>query len=155
MLTEEFIERFHAKWKRDRKTGCWNWTASIAGKGYGQIKIPGTRKQMYAHRLSWLIHNGDIPEGQFILHVCDNVRCVNPEHLFLGDASKNANDMKAKKRHLYGELNSKHRLTKQDVREIRAMLSMGVRQRRIAAAYEISQIEVSRINTRQRWAHVK
>jgi hypothetical protein len=185
MVDPILVDRFKAKYALNRQTGCWDWTASTAGKGYGQIKLPGTRRQIYAHHLSWQIHHGKIPTGKYILHRCDNPRCVNPDHLFVGSAKVNAEDMKAKDRHLRGELNTEAILTEADIRAIRMLWKAKDRhlrgelnteailteadirairmlcaagdlpQRRIAQLFGIQQMEVSRIHRRERWAHVK
>jgi hypothetical protein len=84
-------------WKKVTKgEGCWLWTASTS-RGYGQIS-PGVAGSppLKAHRVSWEIANGPIPEGLFVCHRCDNPRCVRPDHLFLGSNADNAADMKAK-----------------------------------------------------------
>lgn len=69
-------------WKyvaKDAETGCWNWTGGTT-KGYGSFTHPG-RKKCYAHRYSWELHRGTIPDGLVIDHLCRNTRCVNPDHL--------------------------------------------------------------------------
>lgn len=62
-------------------TPCWNWTASLRGGGYGQVKCDNTVQ--YAHRVSWVLHEGPIPDGRNVLHECNNKICVNPKHLYL------------------------------------------------------------------------
>jgi hypothetical protein len=89
-------------WEKVRKRGaddCWEWTANRLPRGYGLLGA-GRRGQhaLYAHRLSWELHNGQIPAGQFVLHRCDNPPCVNPAHLFLGTHTDNMRDMHAKRR---------------------------------------------------------
>src|SRR5687767_4720826 len=87
-------ERF---WEKVRKTdGCWLWTASRNAKGYGQIMYQ--RRPIHAHRVSWQLANGPIPDGLCVLHRCDNPQCVNPGHLFLGTIVDNNRDMFAKGR---------------------------------------------------------
>lgn len=85
------------------ESGCWNWKGYLCKHGYGKVtrKVPGTRKNTThrAHREAWKIVNGEIPEGMFICHKCDNPRCCNPEHLFLGTAKDNNADMIKKDRH--------------------------------------------------------
>lgn len=76
--------------------GCWNWLGSLAGGGYGGIGVNG--KMMYAHRISWEISFGKIPNGLWVLHRCDNKRCIRPDHLFLGTHQDNMDDMKSKGR---------------------------------------------------------
>jgi len=93
------LERF---WKHvapmmdDR--GCWEWAASRQPSGYGQLMEQTKRVPLYAHRLSWQLHNGSIPAGMHVLHHCDNRGCVNPDHLFLGTNYDNILDCKQKGR---------------------------------------------------------
>lgn len=64
--------------------------------GYGRIRVDG--KSWLAHRFSWVLANGPIPEGMYVCHRCDNPPCINPEHLFLGTQTDNMRDMAAKGR---------------------------------------------------------
>jgi hypothetical protein len=91
-------ERF---WAHVKKTDvCWVWTASRQRFGYGQISARrnGKRRCYAAHIISYELHYGKVPEGMFVLHVCDNPPCVRPEHLFLGTKKDNAVDMVQKGR---------------------------------------------------------
>lgn len=92
-------ERFWAKVRRD--ASCWEWTARRTPSGYGTIKV-GTATRL-AHRVSWELHFGAIPDGMCILHRCDNPPCVNPAHLFLGMQLDNVRDREAKGRASHGE----------------------------------------------------
>lgn len=77
-------QRFHAKYEVDAVSGCWNWTAHISTEGYGTIGEtvePGRSVSLYAHRVSYEMHKGPIPAGLVVDHMCNNTRCVNPEHL--------------------------------------------------------------------------
>ena len=76
--------------------GCWPWTGARSGGGYGYLWWRGRSRQ--AHRLSFAAANGSIPAGAFILHRCDNPRCVNPAHLFAGSHADNMRDMFSKGR---------------------------------------------------------
>lgn len=87
---------------------CWNWQGAIMSTGYGSFMLdgrrrPGRRSQL-AHRVAWALHVGPIPPGLCVLHECDNRRCVNPKHLFLGTNTDNVRDMVAKGRHLAGRV---------------------------------------------------
>lgn len=86
--------------KHTKGSGCWEWTGQIGKRGYGMLSVPrryGTRNQ-YAHRVSWLLHHGPIPEGLSVLHRCDNPKCIRPDHLFLGTQGTNVRDCVAKGR---------------------------------------------------------
>jgi hypothetical protein len=85
-------------WSKVEKTDyCWNWLAGTV-KGYGIIATSGG-KYKFAHRLSFEMVKGEIPEGMQVLHKCDNPLCVRPSHLFLGDNDVNMQDRTNKKRH--------------------------------------------------------
>lgn len=85
-------------------TACWEWTAHRGSQGYGTL---GTFKDgsERAHRFSWRLHRGPIPTGMWVLHRCDNSRCVRPDHLFLGTAKDNSADMITKGRMPQAKLN--------------------------------------------------
>jgi hypothetical protein len=77
------------------KEDCWHWFAAVrAGGGYGQIRLNG--KTHGAHRYYYEKYNGPIPKGALVLHKCDNMACVNPDHLYLGDHYDNARDRVSK-----------------------------------------------------------
>ena len=94
-LTEKEKARFFSRFER-AANGCWEWRARISPRGYGIISLRG--RGFRAHRLSYWIHRQVDPGEAFVCHACDNRKCVNPDHLWLGDAMANARDMIAKGR---------------------------------------------------------
>jgi HNH endonuclease len=80
---------------------CWLWIGAQNGYGYGVISYG--RRQVLAHRISWELHKGPIPEDSCILHKCDTPLCVNPDHLELGTQADNMRDKRIKNRVPKGE----------------------------------------------------
>lgn len=98
---QPITDRFWQKVDKNTTSGCWEWRSSIRGNGYGAFFThlhPEGRKCHGAHRYSWGLFNGAIPEGLLVLHKCDNRICVNPDHLFLGSHVDNMQDCAAKGR---------------------------------------------------------
>lgn len=91
----DVLDRFESKYIPEALTGCFLWTG--AGDRYGKIKVGG--KTVGAHVLAYTLFKGPVPEGAHVCHHCDNTFCVNPDHLFLGDAESNARDRDRKLRH--------------------------------------------------------
>ncbi len=100
--------------------GCLEFSGFRNGAGYGVITAES--KRMGAHRLSYMLAVGDIPEGYFVMHKCDNPACVNPEHLNVGLPRDNVHDMeqKGRARRSRGQLNGRAKLKDADVLMIRA-----------------------------------
>lgn len=97
LLTTAIIARFWAKVAIDPDDGaCWVWTACLDPDGYGRFRLAG--KKWLAHRIAWTLAFGRIQDGLLICHKCDNPRCVNHTHLFLGTVADNVRDRVAKGR---------------------------------------------------------
>lgn len=95
-LSRPVADRFWPKVQRGE--GCWLWTGACDTYGYGLIRWRQRDRWDKAHRVSWIIASGPIPNGLCVLHKCDNPPCVNPAHLFLGTQADNMHDMKIKGR---------------------------------------------------------
>lgn len=153
-MTEKQKARFWAK--VEKTDGCWNWTAALNGRGYGQIKISGTRKNTTAHRMSYEMHYGAIRDGLWVLHKCDNPRCVNPDHLFLGNAAVNVADMDAKGRRVVadnrGSRNGRAVLNASAVEQIR-LLCGSVRRADLSRMFGVGKSQIHRIATGKQWAY--
>jgi hypothetical protein len=115
------LERFEGLFERNGDDECWPWKTEPVRRqsgrgGYAQFmwEAGPPKTQVMAHRASWRIYRGEIPEGMHVCHSCDNRRCVNPNHLFLGTARDNTLDMIAKNRAAL-PFRAKARLTKEQV----------------------------------------
>lgn len=107
-------ERLFSKIDQDPNNGCWNWTGTTQSNGYGNVS--GGK----AHRYSYALFVGHIPPKTDVCHRCDNRRCVNPSHLFLGSRRENMRDCVAKGRIATGERHGNCKLSSAQVAQIRA-----------------------------------
>lgn len=147
-------ERF---WEKVNKVdgGCWLWTAATA-KGYGRISL-GRKEQgdMAAHKVSWILHFGPVPDGLCVLHTCDVPLCIRPDHLWLGTNEDNSKDRvnKGRQARLFGEDNRSSKLTQAQVDEMRQLRAQGQRVNRIAARFGIRCDYTSAILCGRAWSH--
>lgn len=136
---------------------CWYWTGCLSSIGYGLCLALG---ENVAHRVSWVLHHGRIPDGLNVLHKCDVRNCVNPGHLFLGTHQENMRDMMAKGRWRgnprKGEESAVAKLTADDVRKIRRLrLEHGISLQRIADEFGVSRSSVTNIISGYTWRTVQ
>lgn len=113
-------------WMKVNKTAsCWLWTAGTSAGRYGNFTTPEHQKGMKAHRFSWALHYGPIPDGLLVLHKCDVGLCIRPDHLFLGTQADNVKDCEAKGRgfHKRGSENGRALLSEEQVREIKVQFT--------------------------------
>ncbi len=192
-ITEECKPRFWAKVDKDGPIPdpviygdigrCWVWTAgrfkTKRGALYGAFKLGGQNR--IAHRISWRIHHGDIPDGLWVLHNCDNPSCVRVSHLHLGTHRENTDDMVSRNRQASGDKIGKARpyargaahwvrgrenemprgessasaiLTEATVREIRRMAAEGIKQIEISRLLGVGYPNVVAIVSRRNWKHI-
>lgn len=121
------------------ESGCWVWNKAVNACGYGILK------RGLAHRVSYTVFKGVIPNGMCVLHSCDVPSCVNPNHLFIGTHTDNMRDRSNKGR---GNL---EKLSKSQVDEIRGLYANGLTQYEIADKFDITQSNVSCIVNMKTW----
>ncbi len=156
------MERFWAKVKKG--DGCWEWTAATT-KGYGHIGIKG--KMIYAHRLSWELENGKIPDGLHVLHKCNNPLCVKPDHIYLGTQKDNVGDaitlgthISTRRSPLFGDIdqcgekNPSAKLTRFQVGGIRRSRGDGMTIKELSNLYSISKSQIQRIISNESWKDI-
>lgn len=132
--------------------GCHEITSHKVNKlGYLLLKVNGD--VVYAHRRAWEQANGPIPEGMFICHHCDNPKCINPAHLFLGTCADNIKDRDAKGRQAKGEKVANSKLTESQVREMRSLHAQGLHYKDIAKQLGVTPINVWHV-LHDSWRHV-
>lgn len=143
------LEKFLSKIKVDEISGCWNFQPKARLSGYGALRVGNKNK--LAHRFSWELHNGKISNCLCVLHKCDNRECVNPEHLWLGTRTENAEDKVKKSRQTKGINIKQAKLNEQSILKIR---EDGRPQHVIGKQYGVHQSVISLIKNRRIWNHV-
>jgi hypothetical protein len=151
-MSPQYIVKFFSRVEMDENTGCHEWQGAItAATGYGKVAFSdGSR--IDTHRVSWMLTHGEIPKGMDVCHKCDNRRCVNPLHLFLGTRSQNMIDARDKGRLNLAPAHAAHPvvLTDDEVREIDRRARAGEVQQNIAADFGVKRQTVSKILLRQK-----
>lgn len=128
------LERIMRNSAVDPETGCWNWGANTVKRAHIVVDGKGTTAARFAyHHLV-----GEIPEGKFVCHHCDNMRCVNPDHLFVGTSTDNNRDMHAKGRGIRGENHHWTKLTEENVRAAREMRKRGLTWRELGEHFNVT-----------------
>lgn len=166
-ISAETVRRFWAK--VDKTEGCWLWTASTRSKGYGALgytTISGKIINGRAHRFSWELVHGPVPDGLCVLHKCDTPACVRPSHLFLGTKADNNRDMHTKGRSVpggtytsgrykRGEQHWGSKLTAKVVRALRKTRERtGMSYTKLGKKYGIGLATVWQIINHKTWKHI-
>lgn len=165
VITPAFIARF---WSRVAKpadrpgepTACWEWQGGRATQmRYGIVAVghtPDGKKVVdYAHRIAWVLRHGAVPEGQCVLHRCDNPICCRDEHHFLGDRTTNSDDKVAKGRQSKGAEVGTARLTESQAAEILTAFATGeFSMMALARKYGVVRGTIAALVTGRTWCHV-
>lgn len=155
-----------------KSDGCWLWTGAVGSHGYGVIGT-GPHTTSTTHRMAYILQNGPIPNGMMVLHKCDNRRCVNPSHLYIGTAKDNARDLWERgspvaqiQKNITEDVEAKRvaslprgashsrPLAKLEESEVAKILESTDSQKAIATRFGVSQQLISKIKQRQYWRHV-
>ncbi len=149
------LEAVEGKYIIDPESGCWNSIMCVDSKGYTQIWI---KKRMYKmHRILFFIYNNYLDTELLICHTCDNKKCCNPDHLFIGTAKDNAQDCLNKGRwnDNKGSNHGNSKLTEKQVLEIKYQLKLGLlNQRQLAEIYSVHNTIISKIKNGKLWSHI-
>lgn len=144
---------------RDHTTDeCLVWPFAVSKRGYGRVRVKSAGKEFTVHRIAYEFVNGTVPQGMCVLHRCDNRRCYNPRHLFLGTNADNSSDMISKGRQCFppinlGENHAMSKLNNDAVVEIRK-LSGVMTHRKIAERYGVHKSLISLVISKKIWKHV-
>jgi len=120
------------------ESGCHEWQSTLHWSGYGKFYYHGNQAQ--AHRVAYLLFVGAIPKGKLVLHKCDNRKCVNPDHLYLGNHQQNTADKMNRFNGLWGRM----KYTTEQIKKCIDLYSQGWTQQKIADHMQIEQTSVSR-----------
>lgn len=140
------IARFHKNYKVHPETGCWEWEKSLYRGGYGKFKMFNSAI-ISAHRASWFIKHKSLPDNLCVLHKCDNRKCVNPDHLFLGTYSDNSED-RSRKNRFCGENAGAAKLKRSEVIYI---LNSDFTMKNLAEKFGVCTSTINAIKSRENW----
>jgi hypothetical protein len=160
-LTDKELARFLAFIKQ--ADSCWEWLGTKNSGGYGSFWLDA--KNQRAHRIAYTLWKGPILDGLQVCHHCDNPKCVNPEHLFVGTNLDNMLDCMHKGRHRYcpedknhlrprGPKNHAAKLTEADVRQIRERNKMGIPAHRLGPQFGVTPRAIRKVLSGKTWVHV-
>lgn len=150
------ISDFWSYVNKDCSGGCWEWTGRLLASGYGalDLKIDGKWKGCRAHKISYQLTFGHYSPQLELCHKCDNKKCVNPDHLFLGTHADNMRDSSRKLRLRHGSAHPSSKLDDTSVRLIRFLLSLGNKCNHVAQWFDVTPPAIQDIRRGKTWKHV-
>ena len=155
-MINPLLKRFYSKFSKNQDSGCWEWTACKTKNGYGKFAL--NKSWVLAHR--WIYEfllQDKIHSDKLILHKCDNRKCVNPDHLYLGSHLNNAQDRVERKRskHYVGENHGRSKLTENQVLEIRRLSNeKSLSSWRLGKMFMVNPKSIQDIVNRNNWKHI-
>lgn len=155
-ITKNIIKNFEDKFIRGNKNECWEWNGAKQKDGHGKFSARGKNKiaTFVASRLSYFLHNGSIDNSLLVCHTCNNPSCVNPNHLYLGTAKDNYDDMIDAGTRYYSIGEDLSELTESDVVEIRRLHKNGMAQIKIAEKFNVGRNCIWCIVNKVTWKHL-
>ncbi len=158
LLSSQDVSKFWERVSKSSPEKCWEWTGCYSRK-YGRLMLQ-KNGWVSAHRISYELFFGKIPIGQgqhgvCVLHKCDNPKCVNPHHLFLGSNLDNIKDMKNKGRVSRGDSHINAKLTCADIPEIRRLSRAGKSCKYIGKMFGVSGVSIWGVRSGRTWSHVQ
>lgn len=150
----DIVEKLLGNIKVDAN-GCFEWQGGLKGmNGWKYAAVHHNGKQHGGHRLAYEVFRGPIPSGLLVCHRCDNTRCINPSHLFLGTAKDNAVDAAQKDRTAHGVRNSQAKMTPEDIVALVERYNKGEPAGELRRSYRLSVRTFADILTGKRWKRV-
>ena len=133
---------------------CWEWQAYLNKNGYGAFGING--KSYLSNRVAFEYSNGYLDKDICVLHKCDNRKCCNPKHLFLGTRVDNNNDKvrKGRAQRLFGDINPNSKVTEKDILPIKELINSGLTYTEVGRRYNISKVQARNIYKGRSWRHL-
>ncbi len=137
-----------------KKEGCWDWKGCIEKNGYARLSCKDIDVR-HAHTASYMIYKGIIPEGLQVNHLCNNRKCSNPSHLYVGTQQENMRDKILANRQAKGSKNGNSKLDECQVQKIKTMLKNGEKTSEIAYIFNVSKTQIRNISKHNQWKHIE
>lgn len=163
LTNEEKLDRLKKSFEKHvvKQDGCWDWKGSINRNGYTVMSCRKEIGPITGHKASWVIHKGSIPQYMHVCHTCDNRRCTNPDHLWIGTHKENNDDKISKGRarwaqppHKVGSDNGASKLVDEEVKKIKMLIESGRSCYSISKEFSVSSTTIKRIKNGINWSHI-